>query len=144
MDDRLRHFPREDRSWLATAVLCVGVVFCGWLVATAIFHSSVDSVLGGLAGLVVITKVVLDEAQGIVVDRAGVHRPLRRVLRWQTVEGVFPGDVWLSLRCTDRNYRHARLPTRYAADVARVGRKPLQTGPPPAGEPHLHDLRSGE
>ncbi|NYJ74833.1 hypothetical protein [Allobranchiibius huperziae] len=117
MDDRLRHFPREDRSWSATAVLCVGVVFCGWLVATAIFHSSVDSVLRGLAGLVVITEVVLDEAQGIVVDRAGVHPPLRRVLRWQTVEGVFPRRR-VALAAVHR----PQLPARATAHPLRRGR----------------------
>ncbi|MBO1756670.1 hypothetical protein [Allobranchiibius sp. CTAmp26] len=119
-------------------------MFFGWWVVAAIVHPSSDEILRGLIGLVFLTKVVLDEARGIVVDRVGVRRPLQRVIRWETVEGVYTGDVWLSLRCTDRNYKHARLPTRYAADVARVGDKPLEThfSPKPSQPLRRQEIRA--
>ena len=147
VDDHFRYFPRDDRSRLATVVVYAGIVFFGWWVATAIVDPSVLNVVHAVLGIAFLAKVVLDEARGIVVDRTGVHQPMRRVVRWESVEAVFPGDVWLALRCTDRNYRDARLPTRFAADVSRIGAKPLETGFTPVGvvgAPELHEPQRRE
>ena len=117
--------------WLRVASCVVPLLAVAGLVAALLRHAPTGRVVSQVVWVLLTgtAAYLANRRQEVVVDGTGIRMPLRRPVAWADIDHVEqpgPWDSVVRVVARDGTARPTGLPARFAAEVARIGDKPLR------------------